>query len=82
MRKLTLNELKKMIAEEKSNASSGEDVSKRAKQTREIDAEDYADTLEKKIDFMKALKIEQRRLQVRLARINEQINETKKTIKE
>lgn len=77
-RKLDISELKKMIFEEKANVGAGESVEKRAKQTREIEADEYAETLENKIDFMKALKIEQRRLQRRLARINEQLSTTMK----
>lgn len=77
-RKLNITELKRMIAEEKANVGAGESVEKKAKQTKEVDADEYADTLENKIDYMKALKIEQRRLQRRLERINEQLTVTKK----
>lgn len=77
-RKLNVNELKRMIAEEKANVGAGESVEKRAKQTQEVEADGYADTLENKIDYMKALKIEQRRLQRRLARITEQLDVTRK----
>jgi hypothetical protein len=84
-RKLNVNELKRMIAEEKANVpGAGESVEKRAKQTKEVEADGYAETLENKIDYMKALKIEARRLERRLNRINEALNETKqlKVVKE
>ena len=77
-RKITVNELKHMISEEKANVGAGESVEKRAKQTKEVDADGYADTLENKIDYMRALKIEARRLERRLSRINERLNECKK----
>lgn len=78
-RKLDISELKRMIIEEKTSVpGAGESVEKRAKQTREVEADEYAETLENKIDYMKALKIEQRRLQRRLARINEQLSTTMK----
>ena len=77
-RKITIEDLKQMITEEKANIGAGECVEKRAKQTREIKAADYADTLENKIDYMKALKIEAKRLERRLARVNESLEKCKK----
>ena len=48
--------------------------------TEETDADDYADALVKKIDFVKALKIEESRLNERLIKIREQKEKTIKSI--
>ena len=48
--------------------------------TEETDADDYADALVKKIDFVKALKIEESRLNERLTKIREQKEKTIKSI--
>jgi hypothetical protein len=58
--KLTRNLIRKLISEE---------IEKKAE---EVDADSYADALEKKIDFVKALKLEEARLSKRLKRIKEQ----------
>ena len=64
--KLTKTFLKKIIKEEAAKFGEMEDVEKAAKDTDEIDADEFADSLEKKIDFVKALKIEENRLIKRL----------------
>lgn len=69
--KLTSTLLRKLIEEEKSKFGDMEDTCKRAKDTEEVDADEFADTLEKHIDFVKALKIEETRLTKRLAKIQE-----------
>lgn len=74
--KLTVEQLKRMIAEEK--ASMG-DVEKVAKKTKEVDADDYADTLEKDIDHLKAMKIKEAKLLKQLKSIREEMK--KKTAK-
>ena len=48
--------------------------------TEETDADEYADALVKKIDFVKALKIEESRLNKRLIKIREQKEKTIKSI--
>lgn len=69
--KLTSRLLNKIIREELSKFGAMEDVASRANDTEETEADEYADTLEKKIDYVKALKIEEARLNRRLARIKE-----------
>jgi len=48
--------------------------------TEETGADEYADALVKKIDFVKALKIEEARLNKRLVKIREQKEKTIKSI--
>lgn len=67
--KLTNELLKKIIKEEMAKFGEMEDVEK--VKADETDADEYADSLEKKIDFIKALKIEENRLLRRIAKINE-----------
>lgn len=61
--KLTPKLLKKIIEEESSKFGDMEDVEDRAKDAEETDADEYADALEKHIDYVKALKIEESRLE-------------------
>ena len=70
--KLTTTLLNKIIKEEVAKFGAEEDTEKRAKDTEEVDADELADTLEKDIDFVHALKIEEIRLVARLAKIKEQ----------
>lgn len=67
--KLTSRLLQRIIEEEVSKFGKMEDVEK--VEADETDADEYADTLEKKLDFMKALKIEEMRLRRRLTKITE-----------
>jgi hypothetical protein len=71
--KLTSSLLKKIIEEEVSKFGSGESVEDRAKDAEEIDADEHGSdkALEKKIDYIKALKIEETRLRRRLGKIVE-----------
>jgi len=69
--KLTSKLLKKIIEEEVGKFGSMEDPEDRAKDTEETDADEMADALEKKIDYAKALKVEEGRLRRRLAKIVE-----------
>ena len=69
--KLTTQKLKKIIEEEVSKFNDMEDVEKVAAKTEEVDADEIADSLEKKIDYVKALKIEEKRLNLRLKKIAE-----------
>ena len=70
-RKLTTSLLKRIIREEAAKfgePTSSEDV---AEETEETDADEFADSLAKHIDFVKALKIEERKTLKKLARIKE-----------
>jgi hypothetical protein len=76
--KLTSKLLKKIIEEEASKfgkMADTEDV-----KAEETDADEYADSLEKKIDYVKALKIEETRLRRRLAKITEARDRAVKSI--
>lgn len=69
--KLTPALLRTIIEEEVAKFGDMEDVTKRADDTEEVDADELAGSLDKKIDFLKALKIEEGRLTKRLSRIKE-----------
>lgn len=71
--RLTTRLLNKIIAEEVAKFGDMESTEDRAKDTEEIDADEFGDdaTAEKHIDFIKALKIEETRLRRRLAKITE-----------
>lgn len=69
--KLTTKILKRIIDEEVAKFGDERDVEKEAGKTDEVDADEYADTVDKHIDFMKALKIRESRLQARLKKIQE-----------
>jgi hypothetical protein len=69
--KLTPALLKKIIEEEVAKFGDMEDTEDRVKDTKETDADEQADSLEKKIDYIHALKIEESRLKTRLAKIVE-----------
>jgi len=70
-KKLTSALLKKIIQEEVSKFGDMEDTVDAAKETEETDADEIADSLEKHIDYVKALKIEESRLVKRLLKIRE-----------
>lgn len=59
LKKLVLEEVEKMKLEE---ADALETVESRKDDADEVDADDYADTLEKKIDFYKANKVKEQRI--------------------
>jgi len=80
--KLTTLLLNKIIKEEVAKFGAEEDVEKRAKDTEEVDADEIADSLEKNIDFIHALKIEETRLVARLEKIKEQRRNMLKKIAE
>lgn len=71
--KLTPALLKRIIEEEVGKFGDMEDVEKRAKDTEETDADELAGSLDKHIDFMKALKIEESRLVGRLAKVRKNL---------
>lgn len=69
--KLTTEMLKKIIKEEAAKFGDMSDPKDVADDTEETDADELADSLEKHIDYVKALKIEEVRLTSRLAKIRE-----------
>lgn len=68
--KLTPTLLRKLVLEEVSKLKS-DDVKT---DTKEVDADELADTLEKHIDFIKALKIKEAKLSETLKKVREQKN--------
>jgi len=71
VKKLTPSLLRKIIEEETAKFGDMDDVEKRAKDTEEVDADEYADSLEKHLDYVKALKVEEARVVKRLVKIRE-----------
>ncbi len=77
MKTLTAKALRKLVLEEIGNLSeaglSGElaDTEKAAKDVEEKEASEYADSLEQNIDFMKALKIQEKRLYKKMIKLQE-----------
>ncbi len=72
--KLTPALLRSIIEEEvKKGFGDMEDVDKREKDTEEVDADEFGTdkALDKHIDYMKALKVEESRLTKRLAKVQE-----------
>lgn len=71
--KLTSQMLKKIIMEEVSKFGEMESTEDRADDAVEVDADEYGSdkSLEKKLDYMKALKIEENRLRRRINKIAE-----------
>jgi hypothetical protein len=78
--KLTPELLRKIVLEEKEKYE--KDVKAAAKNTREVEADEYADTLEKKIDHLAALKIKESNLRRELAAVVEQRVTIMKALKE
>lgn len=76
--KLTSKILRKIIQEEAAKFGAMTDVED--VKADETDADEFADSLEKKIDYIKALKIEESRLKRRLAKISEARKRTAKSI--
>ena len=82
VRKMTPHMIKRMIVQEarrlrKEVLETGkEDIEKAAKDTEEVDAGEYADSIEQDIDWMKALKIHESRL----ARKLREVRTTKKRL--
>lgn len=71
--KLTSQLLRRIIEEEVSKFGDMESTEDRAKDTEEVDADEFGSekNASKHIDFIKALKIEESRLRRRLAKIEE-----------
>lgn len=80
VRKLTPELLRKIVNEEVAKFGDMEDVEDRAKETKEVDADEYAGALEKHIDYAKALKVEETRLIKRLSAVREARNRVAKKI--
>jgi len=71
--KLTSNLLKKIIMEEVAKFGDMESTEDRADDTEEVEADEFGSDkmLSKKIDYIKALKIEENRLRHRLGKVVE-----------
>ena len=85
IKRLTPQMLRKMVLQEKKRVRETlelgiEDVEKAAAKTPEVDADKQADTLEKDVDFLKVLKIQERKYAVKLRRIQEAKTKLKKRI--
>ena len=78
--KLTSQLLRKIVHEEVSKFGDMESVEDRAEDTEETESDELADSLENKIDYAKALKIEEARLVRRVMKIREAHARTLKTI--
>lgn len=68
---LTPAQLRSIIEEEAGKFGDMESTEDRADDAEETNADEYADTLGKHIDYIKALKIEESRLVNRLSRVRE-----------
>ena len=71
VKKLTPGLLRKIIEEEVSKFGDMKDVEASSVQADEYDADEQADALEKHIDYVKALKVEEARTVKRLMKIRE-----------
>ena len=86
VRRLTPSVLKKMIMQEARKLrlevlETGEDDSEKvADKAPEVDADDFADSIEQDIDWMKALKIHERLLKRRLRRLREAKNKVSRRL--
>jgi len=86
VRRITPAVLKKMIVDEARKLrtevleTGQSDVEKVAKAAPEVDAGDLADSLEKDIDFVKALKIKEARLARRLREVRKTKDQLRKRI--
>ena len=76
--KLTPKDLKKIIEEEAAKFGDEKDVED--VDAEETDADEFAGSLEKKIDYVKALKVEEARLVKRLRKIRENKAKILKTL--
>lgn len=77
VRKLSKQLLERLVMEELSDLVSTKDV---AKETEEVDADELADTLEKKVDMLKALKIKAEACIKDIKRLRA-LQESKKSVK-
>ena len=77
VKKLSVDELTQIIKEEFGKMK---EVEKEAKNTKEVDAEDLADTVTNKIDHMKALQIKEGKLTKIYSEAKKALLETRKQI--
>jgi hypothetical protein len=70
-KKLTASLLRQIVKEEAAKFGGVESTEDVAKETEEVEPEDVANTLEKQIDYVKALKVEESRLVKKLNRLRE-----------
>lgn len=81
LRQLVLEEKAKILAEaKKSKKGKMVDPESVASKTREIDADEYADTLEKHVDHLAMLKIKESKLLDELAMIRNQKDRVRRRI--
>ncbi len=80
--RLTPELLRKIVLEEASKMKFGKmrTTKDAAKETEEVDADGFADTLENQVNYAKALKLEEARLRKRLKSIAETRNNIAKSI--
>lgn len=78
--KLSSSVLKKVIREEAAKMGKEKSTEDAAKETEEVEAGDLADTLEKHIDYVKAVKLEEKRMINRLRKLRENKNRSLRTI--
>lgn len=69
-RKLTARRLHKLVLEEKEKYE--KDLKAAAKKTKKVEADEFADTLEKDIDHLAVLKIKETQARLELKKIQEQ----------
>jgi hypothetical protein len=85
--KLSMGGLKKLIAVEKAalmreggDFGPVRDVEKEPKKTKEVDADELADTLEHEIDYLKAAKVQETKLLKQLKQLRESMRVSKQKI--
>jgi len=79
IKKLTAKRLHSLVLEEKARYNC--DLEKEAKKTKKVEADGYADTLEKDIDHLAALKIKEAQKKIELKQIQEQSNKIKRRLR-
>lgn len=77
-RKLTLPMLRRLVLEEKEKYE--KDLKAAAKKTREVEADEYADTLEKKVDHLAMLKIKESKLVESLRAVRRQKDQIRQSL--
>ena len=82
--KITAAQLKQLILKESQDAgfSGLQPLSKVAKKTKEVEADEFADTLEKHVDMLAVLKIHEAKLTSRLNKVRAQRTQLNKRIAE
>ncbi len=80
--KLTVADLQRIISEEKGKLGPMGDVGKEAKKTKEVQADKYADTLEKDVDHLKAMKVKEAALLQGLKKLREEMKAKAQRVQE